>query len=128
MTDELSAELAKVREMVGKATPGPWSRTKPGSDPEGWPNGVAVAFVARGQGVYANPPGGSYPASDQDFIAASRSLVPRLLDVIDLLREQRDSAIASHDMATGGAGGSRFAKASIEQGNAAVLAALRGQS
>lgn len=71
-------ELAEIEARAAKATPGPWSTEKPPKDRDGWQLGTLVAAVARGQCVYAAPPGGSFPEADRRFIAHSREDVPSL--------------------------------------------------
>lgn len=66
--------------LCDAATPGPWATEKPPKDEDGWALGVPVAATARGQNVYASPPGGTYPESDRRLIAASRNALPALLE------------------------------------------------
>lgn len=72
MTIDLDAadQLATEAEAIAKnATKGYWTKVKPGKCPTtGFSAGVIVAAVARGQCVYSDPPGGSFPAADQDLI------------------------------------------------------------
>jgi hypothetical protein len=89
MTDKtiLTPEQVRaIRERAEKATPGPWTADKPPRDNDGWSLAVIIAAVARGQGIYAIPPGGSYPAADQNFIAAARTDVPALCATVEALR------------------------------------------
>lgn len=60
----------ELRKLAEAATPGPWFADRPPSDAEGWPSGVAVAATYGRQKIWATPPGGSFPAADQTFIAA----------------------------------------------------------
>lgn len=89
MTEPLTkAEIAEMRARCEAATPGPWTDVRPGRDAEtGFSKGVIVAAVAPRQGIYADPPGGSYPAADQSFIAHARTDLPRLLDELERMRE-----------------------------------------
>lgn len=76
-----------IRERERKATPGPWTREKPKRDEDGWAQGVAIAGTPGRQGVYANPPGGSFPSNDADFIAHNRADVPWLLARVESLEK-----------------------------------------
>lgn len=71
--------LEELEQLEKAATPGPWFTKPRPKDSDGWAVSVAVAFVARGQGVYAQPPGGSYPAADQEFIASVRNAALALI-------------------------------------------------
>jgi hypothetical protein len=88
MSDALKRDLG----VCEAATGGPWTIEKPAKDQDGWSHGVIVAAVARGQGVYANPPGGSFPYSDQKFIARSRARWPAALLVVQAVMRQRHFA------------------------------------
>ena len=85
------AREAKAR--ADRATPGPWVegqkklRNKPPIDscPD---HETVIAMTAPGQGVFADPPGGSYPHFDGKFIAAARSDVPALADAVLALVER----------------------------------------
>ena len=83
-------DLAALRKLERQATPGPWTRAKPEKDAEGWACGVAVAGTPGRQTIYANPPGGSFPSSDCDLIAAMRNALPALLDELERLRAAVD--------------------------------------
>jgi hypothetical protein len=103
MNPVAAEQLEEWRALADAATPGPWTTQKPGMDSAtGFAGGVIVAAVARGQGIYANPPGGSYPENDRRFIAAARTAVPAQAAVIrrlrDLLRELADAAEADLKM------------------------------
>jgi hypothetical protein len=76
--------IREMQERVEKATPGPWTTTKPTRDEDGFAKGVAVAGTPGRQIIYAHPPGGSYPYNDCNFIAHART------DLADLLRERKD--------------------------------------
>jgi len=83
MPTESDTSLAReALELADKATPGPWSTKKPSVGPEigdaMFLPGVMVAAVARGRGIYASPPGGSFPVADQAFIARARWSLPAL--------------------------------------------------
>lgn len=73
-------QVEAIRARADDATPGPWTEEKPtaGHGNSEFSSGIIVAAVAPRQGIYADPPGGSYPAADRTFIAASRTDVPAL--------------------------------------------------
>ena len=80
VTDEQISEWLRLADA---ATEGPWTTERPGTDAlTGFTAGIIVAAVARGQGVYADPPRGSYPENDRAFIAASRTAVPALISKV----------------------------------------------
>jgi len=84
MAPDLSQTCAAVERLAAKATPGPWATTRAQRIPDAhgavaFPPDVMICAVARGQGVYATPPGGSFPAADQDFIAYMRDAAPALV-------------------------------------------------
>ena len=85
---DLDARVAEIAKRHAATTPGPWSTERPKADPSlhGFSSGVIVAATAPKQGIYANPPGGSFPAADRDFIAHSWADVPYLLTVIAAMR------------------------------------------
>jgi hypothetical protein len=85
ITDE---KLTEIEQRAAKATPGPWTTAKPPADIDGWPTGSTIACVARGQCVYAYPPGGIFPENDRRFIAAAREDVPALCRQLREMREK----------------------------------------
>ncbi len=98
VTDE---ELAAWRVLCNAATPGPWTRTKPERDKDGFSMGVGIAGTLGKQMVYASPPGGQFPSADANFIAAARTALPCLIDELEAERakvrelEAERSAVAS---------------------------------
>lgn len=80
----MSTWLDAAEKRCEAATSGPWFTESTPKDEDGWPTCSMVAGVSRGQLVYACPPGGSFPANDQRFIAEARTDLPRALS---LLRE-----------------------------------------
>ena len=88
MTHPTHGDLRRIAE---RATPGPWTREKPKSDGDGFACGVGIAATAGRQMIYANPPGGSYPSNDADFIAAFNPAVA--LSLLDSLAA-KDAEIA----------------------------------
>lgn len=77
-----------LRASLEKATPGPWTREKPGADENGWPLGVAVAGTPGRQTIYASPPGGCFPSADADLIVELRNTAPQLLAALDEARAE----------------------------------------
>lgn len=61
ITDKKLAELVRIARA---ATPGPWSTERPSG-------GLTICGTPGRQAVYANPPGGQFPAADQRHIAAN---------------------------------------------------------
>lgn len=82
--------IAEGRRLEAAATPGPWLTEKPPKDADGWATGVVVAATARGQALYATPPGGSFPESDRQLIAFLRNHTAALLDAADAERRLRE--------------------------------------
>ena len=80
--------LGKLKALIAKATPGPWTRQKPKRDSDGWSSGVAVAGTPGRQSIYASPPGGSYPSADCDLIVALRNKMKRLLPMLALVTHE----------------------------------------
>lgn len=80
----LVERIPELRKIAEAATPGPWTTTKPSDDPDSvFASGVIVAATAPRQGIYADPPGGSFPAADRTFIATFDP--PTVLALLDLL-------------------------------------------
>lgn len=104
LTDD---ELAAARALVDSATPGPWSRRWEPHGRYGGGDDWHIDSDAPGGGCVscglADGPEAEYPqsAADAAFIAASRTLVPRLLAEIDRLRKNTDtlSAVVATDSA-----------------------------
>jgi hypothetical protein len=80
--------LRAIRARAEKATAGPWT-TKPlpgdtSGDPSSFTYGmspsvvVAATAASKENRIYANPPGGTFPANDQGFIAHARTDVPEM--------------------------------------------------
>lgn len=91
------AQLDEWRALAEKATPGPWTTERPAGEVHGFARGVLIAATApsKRNRVYADPPGGSYPAADQDLIAASRTAVPALVAEVERLRTLLRRALPS---------------------------------
>lgn len=95
MTDPLpESRLREIEERCGAATAGPWTTEKPKQNCGDWPSGVVIAAVARGQCVYADPPGGSYPEADRQYIAHARTDLPTLAAEVRRLRGALEEAVA----------------------------------
>ncbi len=75
--------LDALKKLEAAATPGPWTREKPGHDENGWPMGVAIGGMPGRQTIYASPPGGSYPSADCDLTVAARNSLPALIAVAE---------------------------------------------
>lgn len=74
-------ELTAIEKRCAEATPGPWLTKPTGEKYMGFSLDVLIAATAPGKfnRIYANPPGGRYPAADQNFIAAARTDTPLLV-------------------------------------------------
>lgn len=90
--------LDRLEALMAAATPGYWTREKPGVDASGWPAGTAVAGTPGRQTIYTNHRGGTFPSADCDMIAALRNAAPALI------RLARAAAILADD-ASSTAGG-----------------------
>lgn len=94
-------ELAEARALEQAATPGPWESAGP------WPHVTvyvaqegdadAICAVWNATNLGAPPPGEAQ--ADAKFIAATRTLVPRLLATVDHLRAEADK-VADHHAAS----------------------------
>lgn len=71
-------ELAELKELLAGVTPGPWVSYVEGRDHEAGDNFIMTA----GEDIYM--PGAS--ETDQDFIAAARQAMPRLIAEIERLQ------------------------------------------
>lgn len=93
----INDDVAALRELLAKATPGPWTRKKPEivkSGPgEGWPSMSAVAATPGRQTIYAACDRGSFPSADCDLIVAMRNALPALLDDREAMRAQCEKMI-----------------------------------
>lgn len=112
MTDPREA-LARIRAQADAATEGPWA---PWRDQDGAPHmngllmvGNAAAVIPEGEswveGVDVNPIAHTYTPEDREFIAASRTTVPALLDLADAVLERHVKAppiTAAHGTHEGG--------------------------
>lgn len=93
--DHLAREVVELERLEKAATAAPWTTEKPERDPAtGFPRGMIIAATARGQGVYANPPGGSFPEPDRQLIAAMRNALPTLLTAVKAALSKNDSSAA----------------------------------
>jgi hypothetical protein len=93
-TPDIAALVATINAALEKATPGPWTREKPGRDSEGWPLGVAIAATPGRQTIYANPPGGTYPSSDADLIAHAPEWLRQAAEALTRLAQELAEAQA----------------------------------
>lgn len=78
-------EAAKrLKKLAQNATPGPWSTKRPEGQTNGFAHGVVIAATAPGVAnrIYADPPGGSFPSSDQNFIVAARNDIEAICDAL----------------------------------------------
>lgn len=88
-THPTQERIAEIRARADAATPGPWTTQKPFVPlGEGFAPGMIIAAVGPKQGIYADPPSGSFPESDRKFIANARSDIPDLLLALDAAQEE----------------------------------------
>lgn len=78
----LNIEEIKARHEA--ATPGPWYLGMSGANFEGFSLEYHIATVYNKK-IYAQPPGGQFPAADADFIAHARTDIPELLAEVERL-------------------------------------------
>lgn len=98
----MAERIAEIEARTLAATPGPWTEEKPAGGPVfGFAPGMIVAATGPKQAIYANPPGGSYPANDRRFIAHARADVPWLL--AQLRSAQAELEITIKERETAGA-------------------------
>lgn len=62
--------IERLEELARKATPGPWTDERPPKDADGWLRGSIICGTPGRQGVWTRHEGGTYPRSDQRYIAA----------------------------------------------------------
>ncbi len=91
--DELNA-------IDGAMTEGPWTEAKPGTSAEGWPTGIAVAAVARGQLAYAEAKRGAFPAADLAGIVALRNHARAWIDLQAAVARWRDATCETESAET----------------------------
>ena len=84
----------RLRRLAEAATPGPWTRKRPTEGEFGFASGTKVAGCGPGCGVYANPPGGSFPSADASFIeGANPQTVLSLLDALEETEKALEQAV-----------------------------------
>ena len=79
-------DLDELEKLARAATSGPWTCDKPPTDKDGFRRGVSIAATYGRQMIYADPPGGSFPAADQRHIAAFDP--PTALALIEAAKER----------------------------------------
>ncbi len=100
MNAKLTEILASIEARANAATPGPWS-TYDNSFDAGVVNGLRPAkegeYSYSGSGICydtmicgGEPSEGHFEGPDADFVAASRTDIPKLLAVVKKLMEQRN--------------------------------------
>ena len=97
MTPLDAKTLAAIRARAEAATKGPWVfRVGKAAAAPDYP--VMIGAVAPGHRIMANPPGGSYPSRDAEFIAHARADVPRLLAALAESERQRQDYEREHEV------------------------------
>ncbi len=98
MADVTPERLAEIEGLAAATTPGPWTTEKPGVAQDGPAKGmrlgvtIAQTSPSLSNRVFANPPGGQFPSTDQRFIAAARTDVPDLCAALRQAWAERDAA------------------------------------
>jgi hypothetical protein len=94
------AEREAIRQRAENATQGPWwfrvftgKKRLVDTRSDG---AVMIGAVAPGHQIRANPPGGSFPSRDGEFIAHARSDVPALLAEVERLTKVIEEALTYH--------------------------------
>lgn len=72
--------IAEIKTRADRATRGPWVFYVVSRKSERQTLPVMIGAVAPGHQIRANPPGGSYPSNDGEFIAHAREDIPFLLE------------------------------------------------
>ncbi len=87
MTKNLTAFLEKEKQLVDKATPGPWETE---FDKGIWINNynIGICKVLDSDDYIKN----SFPLGDAAFIANARSSIPKLLEIIEVMSEALEKA------------------------------------
>ena len=83
-------DLKAIAGRTEKATAGPWTIERPANDGMMFAPGVLIAATGRNQGIFANPLGGQFPASDRIFIAHARTDIPDLLALVHSLKADNE--------------------------------------
>ncbi len=88
MSDMLSdEELNSIAERVAAASPGPWKSFIEGRDHQSGSNFIMTGEIgSRGKDIELT----GATVADQDFIAAARQDIPRLLDAVRTLQSLLD--------------------------------------
>lgn len=102
----LTQYLARVKELAGKATPGPWqTHTR-----DMFSHDCEVAILNKTGGTMFRSTSYGAMRQDGDFIAESRTIVPRLVEIVELLEKERSSLRKSMEILAMGACESRTEK------------------
>jgi hypothetical protein len=120
----LLTELKKITERAEKATPGPWNIGHRANRVVAGPRdntAVANCVFTTSAAPYKNNPSAEESCLNADFIAASRTDVPRLVAAIHRLIEQRDGYVR-HVL-----GSSSDSKRKIKAFDAEIIAILEGE-
>ena len=94
-----TAEIRAFLALAEKATPGKWYSFMYAKGVRDDRDGTLVAATAPGHQIRSETKSGTYPSSDQDFIAACRESAPALAAEVLRLREAGDAlAEAAEDI------------------------------
>lgn len=123
--EELDALMARGREALEGATPGPWHRDMSYQ----WPSKVRSMHpdhCHRWVVDVSSFPSAKHTLDDARFIAAARDLVPDLLDAHTALRAERDAMKAARDC-MGNLWADAVARAALPEVQAIVEAAVKAE-
>jgi hypothetical protein len=91
MIDEplTDAELDELQALIDAASPAPWESFVEGRDHHGGDNFIRLGGLDDSQpDMYVSHEARPAPPSDQDFIAAARNYLPRLISEVRLSRSR----------------------------------------
>lgn len=88
--------IQRLDELYAKATPGEWTKEPPKGEIGGFSSGVLIAVTApsKRNRIYADPPGGSFPAADQELIIALHNAYPDLRAALERMQNVCEAADA----------------------------------
>ena len=95
----MSIDREHLRELTSGATPGPWEA----GEPHGWGDGddkpQSCIETPAGVLTWDDHGGEVFEPADAEFIAAARTAVPALLDMLDQAEAERDWNLSSSRLA-----------------------------
>jgi hypothetical protein len=82
--------LERLKELDKAANQPTWTLMDGGKNIDGFNVSQVIAATSRGQCVYADPPGGVFPETNRQLIAAMRNALPLLLAVVEAAENLTD--------------------------------------